>query len=316
MGMKQTRDLFYIWILRYMRKMFAYICRFSENFLEKKYRRSYIMVDGTEFYNTNFYNKQWEGSLNSAKIILPLVLKILPKTNSAVDFGCGRGTWLSVLKDLGVKDIKGYDGAWVDKESLLIPKESFEAVELDKKIPLNRKYDFAMSVEVAEHLPEQSAKIFVETLTRSSDIVLFSAAIPFQGGMNHINEQWQYYWYTLFNEFGYIGIDYIRNMVWNDTKIELYYGQNILLYIKKEMLKEINISEEYYKTSENQLNIVHPGLYIGKMTHMTHMMTQIDAYSIPLIRLYKIGIKRTIKKLLGERILKLLKKLLKHKKRR
>jgi hypothetical protein len=91
----------------------------------------------------------------------------------------------------------------VNKNRLKIPKECFAEVELDKGISVDRKYDLAISVEVAEHLPPNAADIFIESIVKASDIVLFSAAIPFQGGTNHINEQWPEYWNKLFNKNGY-----------------------------------------------------------------------------------------------------------------
>jgi len=165
-------------------------------------------------YDKEFYGKNcYIDGLNGAKAILPIALEILPKINSAADFGCGTGIWLSVLKDLGVNDIMGFDGKWVEKEALKIPFENFTAVDLEQKVHLTKRYDLALSLEAAEHLSENSARTFVETLTRASDLVLFSAAIPYQGGINHVNEQWQNYWNNIFAEFGYIGIDCIRKKI-------------------------------------------------------------------------------------------------------
>jgi hypothetical protein len=273
------------------------------------------------FYNKNFYNEQWLGSYKKAKIILPIVLDILPKINSAVDFGCGTGVWLSVLHDLGVNDIMGYDGAWVEKEMLRIPVENFKAVELDKKYFIERRYDLAMSIEVAEHLPEEAARIFVETLTKASDIVLFSAAIPMQGGQNHINEQWQDYWCNIFKDFGYIGTDIIRRKIWNQWNIEEILGnggggvskQNIILYINSRIANDIHLN--FLKEENNILwNIVHPETYIWKINNLNHLLEKTNIENISLFSLYKVCIKRTIKKIAGERTYKLLKKILGRKK--
>ncbi|MDR0552407.1 MAG: class I SAM-dependent methyltransferase [Spirochaetaceae bacterium] len=257
-----------------------------------------------ELYGNKFYEAQWQGSLTSTEIILPLVLDVIRGIHSAVDFGCGTGVWLSVLKELGVNEIKGYDGAWVDKELLKIPKENFTAMELDKQIDIKKKYDIAISVEVAEHLPAESARTFVETLTKSSDIVLFSAAIPSQGGLNHINEQWPSYWYNIFMEYGYIGVDFLRKNIWTKKDVEVWYRQNIILYVKKERLETMNIPQEYYKNNK-QIDIVHPELFITK----TKWLEQNNAYNMPLWNLYKTVLKRTIKKLVGIRIYKLLRKI-------
>ncbi|GHV65322.1 hypothetical protein FACS1894199_05700 [Bacteroidia bacterium] len=184
-------------------------------------------------YDADFYKANVVGSLGSAGLVLPIVLEVIPKINSAVDFGCGLGTWLAALKTLGVDEIRGYDGRWVDKGSLKISPEYFTAVELDKGVRVNKKYDLAISLEVAEHLPKQSAELFVESLVNASDIVLFSAAAPYQGGTEHINEQWPDYWANIFSKHGYIAIDYIRKRIWNIEQISYYYRQNVLLFVKK-----------------------------------------------------------------------------------
>jgi len=234
----------------------------------------------------NFYGQQWRRE--NARIIFSLVLEILPKINSAVDFGCGLGYWLSVLKEFGVNDIKGYDGHWTDKESLEIPKECFEAINLENIIAVEKRYDLAISIEVAEHLPEKSAEAFIQMLTKSSDIILFSAAIPYQGGTNHINLQWQDYWHKLFHSFGYMGID-IRKLLWNDTKVKTWYKQNMILYVQKNKIEQINVSKYHCGITDQCLNIVHPETYIEKAKkHIQNM---------PLTQLYKEVIKRTIKRI-------------------
>ena len=61
---------------------------------------------------------------------------------------------------------------------LMIPEKCFQPTDLSKPFKVFKKYDMAMSLEVAEHLPEESADGFVKGLCMSSDIVLFSAAHP------------------------------------------------------------------------------------------------------------------------------------------
>ncbi|MDR0795084.1 MAG: class I SAM-dependent methyltransferase, partial [Tannerella sp.] len=166
-------------------------------------------------YDKDFYqNNRNEAKLKSVDIVLAEVIKIIPQSHSAVDFGCATGTWLKGLEKYGITDIRGYDGKWVDKSKLLIPKECFFEVDFDKPIEIDRKFDLAISIEVAEHLQESSADSFIENLTKAADFVLFSAAIPYQGGYrggaNHINEQWPGYWCDKFNRFGYVCVDSIR----------------------------------------------------------------------------------------------------------
>lgn len=210
-------------------------------------------------YNDSFYNEQSSGSVKSAEIILPIVLEALPKINSAVDFGCGIGTWLSALRKLGVDEVKGYDGPRVNKNMLMIPKNSFVEAELDKGIAVDKKYDLAISLEVAEHLPEKSAKLFVESLVKASDIILFSAAIPFQKGTDHINGQWPDYWNNFFVEKGYVAMDFLRNKIWNEVGVEWWYKQNILLFVKKDIADKIKIQNIPLSVP---LHLVHPWQYL------------------------------------------------------
>jgi hypothetical protein len=239
-------------------------------------------------YNSDFYKHIHEIGFNTANILIPMVLDILPKINSVVDFGCGTGTWLSVFSTLGVSEIKGFDGIWVDKKLLKIPEECFESAELDKGVSVHKKYDLAISLEVAEHLPHKASEIFVKTLVEASDIVLFSAAIPFQGGTNHVNEQWPEYWNNLFNKHNYVAIDYFRKRIWDNKNILDCYRQNIMLFVKKSKISQIRTSEEDHCINCPPMPFVLPEIYLKR-----------DIYHISLVELYKRGIKRTIKKILG-----------------
>jgi hypothetical protein len=58
-----------------------------------------------EIYNEAFYRTRHKDTLHSAETILQLVQNAIPQINSAVEFGCGVGTWLCVLKERGAKAI-------------------------------------------------------------------------------------------------------------------------------------------------------------------------------------------------------------------
>lgn len=66
----------------------------------------------------------------------------------------------------------------MNKELLYVSESIFYAHDLTKPLHLNRRFDLALSLEVAEHLPKKSAEIFVDTLCKLSDTIIFSAAIP------------------------------------------------------------------------------------------------------------------------------------------
>lgn len=145
-----------------------------------------------QLYNEGFFQYLQEGSKRSAEQIVPILLELI-QPQSVIDVGCGTGTWLSVFCEHGIEDIWGVDGDYVQEEALEIPKDRFLSHDLTKPLALDRKFDLAISLEVAEHLPCDSAEAFVDSLTQLAPVILFSAAIPFQGGVGHVNEQWQEY---------------------------------------------------------------------------------------------------------------------------
>ncbi|MCI5165514.1 MAG: methyltransferase domain-containing protein, partial [Candidatus Electrothrix sp. GM3_4] len=182
-------------------------------------------------YGHDFYKDRHNKTIYSATKVISIILDALPKVNSAIDFGCGVGTWLSVLKEKGVCEVQGLDGPWVEKDLLEIPHDNFRQINFEGIISCDKQYDLAISLEVAEHLSDKSAVRFVESLTAASDFILFSAAILFQGGNGHVNEQWPDYWADMFAKRGFVALDIVRSKIWNDSQIPTWYRQNILLYV-------------------------------------------------------------------------------------
>lgn len=215
----------------------------------------------SEYYNGEFFERLRERSSPSAEAIVPLVLELVPAT-SVVDIGCGEGAWLMAFRRSGVQDVFGIDGDYVDEARLLIPRTCFRAADLSRPFTVGRTFDLAVSLEVAEHLPPESAPGFVECLTRLAPVVLFSAAIPQQGGVHHVNEQWPEYWIRLFERHGYVPIDAIRRHIWTDERVQLWYAQNTLIFVERNFLEQSDrLKTEFRATRPGQLALVHPRLY-------------------------------------------------------
>ncbi len=223
-------------------------CRGKSGAVNKKLSR----ILNTDKYDSYFYKKRdGERFSYSAERILEIVTESLSPIKSAVDVGCGTGLWLAVLKEqVELERVKGIDGEWVYSDLLKISKEEFVEADLSKTFPmLHEKFDLAISLEVAEHLPTE----------RAGDFVLFSAAIPFQGGTNHLNEQWQDYWADLFEKRDYVPFSFIRDKIWNDDKIIDHYRQNIVLYTHKGKIPKVNA--QYIPRERLTLSVVHPSYY-------------------------------------------------------
>jgi len=187
-------------------------------------------------YSGTFFDQIQSESLSSARVVVPHVSELIRPTK-VVDVGCATGAWLSVFGECGVKTMAGLDGPYVDPSKLLIPPDCFRAVDLMKPFHLSERFDLAMSLEVAEHLPDASAKSFVNSLCRLAPIILFSAAIPGQMGTYHINEQWPEYWRLLFSAEGFRMFDPFRSRLWHDQRVALWYRQNMFLYIEDDFLR-------------------------------------------------------------------------------
>ena len=210
-------------------------------------------MDQRSRYSDKFFAGHADGSKFGANVCLKICIELLnPK--SMVDVGCGVGTWANEAAAGGIKDVLGVDGDYVDQGALLIPSDRFVARDLEQPLELGRTFDLAISMEVAEHLTPERAESFIRELTQLAPAVLFSAAIPGQGGTHHINEQWQDYWAGLFAQYGYRPVDCIRPAVWNDPTVPFWYRQNAILYLAPD-------SQVAAPTEEGMpLRVVHPEL--------------------------------------------------------
>ena len=223
-------------------------------------------------YSISFYQAQSIGSQNSAKQIVPLLIDLIsPK--SIVDVGCGIGTWLSVFRYHGIDKVVGIDGDYVNKEMLLIPKECFIPHDLTQPLSLKEKFDLVISLEVAEHLPARFASSFVDNLIKLGPVVVFSAAIPFQGGVAHVNEQWPEYWVELFKKQNYVVIDCLRNKLWNNTKIKPWYAQNMMIFVDEQYLPNYQklVRERFPNDELVVYTRIHPQIWIN--AHQFHQQS-------------------------------------------
>jgi SAM-dependent methyltransferase len=217
-------------------------------------------------YSRRFFLQQQEGSCQSARAILPIMFDLV-SPRSVVDVGCGVAPWLAAARELGARDTVGIDGDYVDRNQLMVPQECFLTADLSMPITPSRKFDVAICVEVAEHLPASVSATFVRSLCGLSPVVLFSAAVPGQRGTHHINEQWPTYWEKLFNECGFELLDCIRWRVWDRPEVEFWYAQNCFLFVERDyLLASPRLAAERERTKDFPRCIVHPRLFARAQT--------------------------------------------------
>ena len=213
-------------------------------------------------YAREFYQTLGQGAASSADVLVPMVLEYLQPA-SVVDVGCGTAEWLAAFGRRGITDIVGVDGPWVDADLLQVPKDRFRVVDLTQPLRLDRTFDLVVSLEVAEHLPPSAAETFVESLTNLGPVLLFSAAIPFQGGTHHVNERWPSYWVSLFSKRGFRAVDCLRPRLWNNVSVDLCYAQNSFFVVAESALARWpTLTAAAQLLPDPPLDLVHPRLFL------------------------------------------------------
>jgi SAM-dependent methyltransferase len=236
----------------------------------------------TTRYNDKFYATRDEESRYSAQVIGRIVREYI-NPSSVVDVGCGVGTWLKVIAESGVEDIVGIEGEWVKDDAMVIPSGKVLRKDITSEFSINRQFDLAISLEVAEHISSDRSNQYLDNLTALAPVILFSAAIPLQGGAHHVNEQWPTYWQEKFIARNFLLFDCIRPRIWNDAAIGVWYAQNSFLYVRRDKT-DLFPALRPYSTSNPMIDIVHPRFYQFKLA------------TWPVMRALRNRIRRFIKK--------------------
>lgn len=180
----------------------------------------------------------------SAAVILPLIARTHGEPSGILDVGCGpEALWL--LEAARLWPEKRLVGLDLDEPRSSIAVERWDA-EAGEALPLDRRltnridgngmseeervrWPMVLCLEVAEHLSEAAGDHLVSELCRVAEKVVWSAAIPGQGGDGHVNEQPPFYWGARFNEHGFLLSDPWRSTLWGMSGVAPWYAQNLML---------------------------------------------------------------------------------------
>lgn len=190
-------------------------------------------------YDDLFFDYVDSGAIRSAKIFTKLLQPEI-QANSLLDAGCGRGGWTSCWKSAGMATVLGIDGDYVDRSRMYIGPHEFQVVDLNQPFRLGSRFDLVQSLEVAEHLLPEASHWFVESLVAHGDVILFSAAVPGQGGTRHINERPIQFWRSLFALHGYRSYDFVRPLTRTNAEVEPWYRYNSILYANEKGAQRIS----------------------------------------------------------------------------
>jgi SAM-dependent methyltransferase len=216
-------------------------------------RRLEDLGPAASYFDTAYFGWQGDSAERSARVVVPLVVERLHPA-SVVDVGCGSAAWLKVFGEHGVTDVVGVDGPYVQRDALRIDPEAFVPHDLAKPFELGRSFDLAISLEAAHYLAAERAPVLVESIAKLAPAVLFGAAVPQQTGGPGRNHQWPGWWAELFAVHGFRAADWLRPLVWEDERVDWWYAQNTILYLRDG------------GAGERILPLVHPGL-AGELAH-------------------------------------------------
>ena len=132
-------------------------------------------------YDFTWHQSHGDLTSSSARTVAPILCSLFG-IESVLDVGCGDGRWLASFRECGVPVIAGIDGPWSDVSKLQIDPANFTVRDLSQPFDTQRRFSLALSLEVAEHVEAPFSDGFVQNLVKHSDVVLFGAAIPGQGG--------------------------------------------------------------------------------------------------------------------------------------
>ena len=135
--------------------------------------------------------------------------------DKVVDIGCGPGMLVYSLIEQGINAV-GYD---IDER--VNNKEHLKQISL---FELNDPGDLVVCMEVAEHIKEKLSDEVVDSVIRnmkSGGKLLWTAALPGQGGVGHINCQYKEYWQEKFE----------KKLLVRNLKME----QELVEYMKKDI---------------------------------------------------------------------------------
>jgi len=150
-----------------------------------------------------------------------------------MDVGSGMGCWGKVFEAEGLTDITLIDHPALPVKDLLVSNKSFFLpVDMETQLPPVKRVGLVICTEVLEHFNKQRANEIMDYLTECSDLILFSAAIPRQGGLGHVNEQRHGYWHQRFEEKGFRYFDGFKIDLIANPDIIYYLRQNLFFYYK------------------------------------------------------------------------------------
>ena len=216
-----------------------------------------------------------EGGGTDAELIVPVLYEIL-RPGSVVHYGSGDGAFIRRFKRCGVPRVLGLDSS---EGAADLAGSEYEKADLAAPVRRDETFDLVLSLEVGEHIPRERVEVFLENITRLGDVIIFSSALPLQGGKNHMNEQWPSFWADEFSRLGFDVHDVVRPLFWRRREISVWFRQNMLLAVRRERAGTADLFRA--RSDLPVLDVVHPELYaerVAKLNAIIHGRADLMVY--------------------------------------
>jgi SAM-dependent methyltransferase len=236
-----------------------------------------------ETYDHAYFADWLEEAERSAPVVVPLLLDFFPFVRSVVDIGCGPGAWLAEFRARGVDEIVGLDGSDIPPDLLQVAESAIRRADFRQDFAIADRYDLAMSLEVADCLPPAASEHFVGELTRTSDVVVFSAAAPGQSKRSGSNERWLSYWVSLFLEQGFLHVDLLRPLIWYDQRVSWRYAQNMMIFVRNSRDDLLEGLRSRARSANGPIDILHPYSYRRHTARLPEYVEEAHFYPVSLV---------------------------------
>jgi SAM-dependent methyltransferase len=218
-------------------------------------------------YSSGYDNTQ-EHSLYFSKYLMRTVKRLIKKYNlknkSVAELGCGKGGFLKLLYENGVKKIRGFDPSFSNHNSLidrLVVKKYFDVKDIKNKV------DFIICRHVLEHIPNPAEFIYsVSKCLKNNGVMYFELPslewiIKNRAFYDFFYEHCNYFSKSsvlaLFNQFGFGEITFNYGLKGQYFKLEINRSPKIKsakLINFKQIPIFIDEKIKIYKKNINDLN--------------------------------------------------------------
>ena len=165
------------------------------------------------------------------------------KGKTVGSFGDGPGAYKREILKLGeVQLYDAFDGAPFCEETSEGRVKFLDLTAPQYGLPI---YDWIISLEVAEHIPNKSESVYLDNIARHCrEGIVLSWAVPGQGGLAHINNRPLEYVLKVMDERGF-KIDKKSSKLLQDSSSFQWLSQNTNVFVRKNMTY-VYILENWY----------------------------------------------------------------------